>query len=335
MLKAGVIGYGYWGPNIVRNFYGHPEISVVKVCDKDGARLKVINQHYPSIAVDTDADSILNDKDIDIVAIVTPVFTHYNLAKKALENGKHIFIEKPFTYNASQAEELIELAERKNLLIMVDHTFLFTGAVKKMKELIADGSLGNLYYYDSVRINLGLFQHDINVIWDLAPHDISIMDYLIDNLKPVSVNAIGAEHFGSGLEDVAYLTVKFDNHFIGHFHVNWLSPVKIRKTLVAGDKKMIVWDDLDVDAKIKVYDKGVDVKKTEDIYRLLVQYRSGEMFTPTVENLEALQLETEYLVECLGNNKKPINDGEAGLRVVKILEASNKSLKNGGMEVKI
>jgi predicted dehydrogenase len=161
------------------------------------------------------------------------------------------------------------------------------------------------------------------------------MDYLIDNLKPVSVNAIGAEHFGSGLEDVAYLTVKFDNHFIGHFHVNWLSPVKIRKTLVAGDKKMIVWDDLDVDAKIKVYDKGVDVKKTEDIYRLLVQYRSGEMFTPTVENLEALQLETEYLVECLGNNKKPINDGEAGLRVVKILEASNKSLKNGGMEVKI
>jgi len=204
-----------------------------------------------------------------------------------------------------------------------------------MKELIADGSLGNLYYYDSVRINLGLFQHDINVIWDLAPHDISIMDYLIDNLKPVSVNAIGAEHFGSGLEDVAYLTVKFDNHFIGHFHVNWLSPVKIRKTLVAGDKKMIVWDDLDVDAKIKVYDKGVDVKKTEDIYRLLVQYRSGEMFTPTVENLEALQLETEYLVECLRNNKKPINDGEAGLRVVKILEASNKSLKNGGMEVKI
>jgi predicted dehydrogenase len=218
---------------------------------------------------------------------------------------------------------------------MVDHTFLFTGAVKKMKELIADGSLGNLYYYDSVRINLGLFQHDINVIWDLAPHDISIMDYLIDNLKPVSVNAIGADHFGSGLEDVAYLTVKFDNHFIGHFHVNWLSPVKIRKTLVAGDKKMIVWDDLDVDAKIKVYDKGVDVKKTEDIYRLLVQYRSGEMFTPTVENLEALQLETEYFVECLKNSKKPINDGEAGFRVVKILEASNKSLKNGGMEVKI
>jgi predicted dehydrogenase len=218
---------------------------------------------------------------------------------------------------------------------MVDHTFLFTGAVRKMKELITDGSLGNLYYYDSVRINLGLFQHDINVIWDLAPHDISIMDYLIDNLKPVSVNAIGAEHFGSGLEDVAYLTVKFDNHFIGHFHVNWLSPVKIRKTLVAGDKKMIVWDDLDVDAKIKVYDKGVDVKKTEDIYRLLVKYRSGEMFTPTVENIEALKFETEYFVECLKNSKKPINDGEAGLRVVKILEASNKSLKNGGMEVKI
>ena len=263
MLKAGVIGYGYWGPHIVRNFYGHPEISVVKVCDKDDGRLKVVSQQYPSIAVDTDADSILNDKDIDIVAIVTPVFTHYGLAKRALENGKHIFIEKPFTYNASQAEELIELAERKNLLIMVDHTFLFTGAVRKMKELITDGSLGNLYYYDSVRINLGLFQHDINVIWDLAPHDISIMDYLIDNLKPVSVNAIGADHFGSGLEDVAYLTVKFDNHFIGHFHVNWLSPVKIRKTLVAGDKKMIVWDDLDVDAKIKVYDKGVDVKKTE------------------------------------------------------------------------
>ena len=293
-INLGVIGYGYWGPNIVRNFLGNPEVNVAKVCDMKGERLKVVKEKHPHIETVTDVTNILNNADINVVAIVTPVFTHYDLAKKALLNGKHIFVEKPFTSNSAQAKELIEIAEKKNLLIMVDHTFLFTGAVRKIKELVKDGTLGDLYYYDSVRVNLGLFQHDINVIWDLAPHDISIMDYLVGDLKPISVNAVGAEHFDRGLEDVAYLTVKFEDNFIAHFHVNWLSPVKVRKTLVAGDKKMLVWDDLEADKKIKIYDKGVEIKKTEDIYNLLVKYRSGDMFVPTVENTEALKLEANY-----------------------------------------
>jgi len=335
MINVGVIGFGYWGPNIVRNFAGNPDIEVKKVCDKNNHRLKLVKETYPEIEICTKADNILRDPKIDVVAIVTPVFTHYDLAKNSLLNGKSIFVEKPFTSTSAQSEELIEIAEKKNLLIMVDHTFLFTGAVKKMKELVENGTLGHLYYYDSVRVNLGLFQHDINVIWDLAPHDISIMDYLVDDLKPISVNAVGSEHFNRGMEDVAYLAVKFENNFIGHFHVNWLSPVKVRKTLVAGEKKMLVWDDLESDEKIKIYDKGVEIKETKDIYKLLIKYRTGQMYIPTVENIEALKLETEYLIDCLKNSKTPINDGKAGLRVVKILEASDVSLKNGGKEVKI
>jgi len=335
MINVGVIGYGYWGPNIVRNFSGHPEITVAKVCDLSENRLKFVREKYPDIKTSTNADFILDDENINAVAIVTPVFTHYGLAKKALLNDKHIFVEKPFTSNSEQAEELINIAEKKNLLIMVDHTFLFTGAVKKIKELIDNGTLGRLYYYDSVRVNLGLFQHDINVIWDLAPHDISIMDYLIDGLKPISINAVGTIHFNTNLEDVAYLTVKYGNNFIAHFHVNWLSPVKVRNTLIAGTKKMLIWDDIKTDEKIKIYDRGVEVEDCKDIYELLVKYRSGDIYVPTVDNIEALKLEAEYFVDCLKDNKKPINDGEAGLRIVKILEASDISVKNGGTEVKI
>lgn len=335
MLKAGVIGYGYWGPNIVRNFSANPNIIVKKVCDLSDDRLKLVHSSYPDIETTPVSDEVLLDTHLDLIAIVTPVFTHYELAKKALLNGKHIFVEKPFTSTSAQAEELIEIAEKKNLKIMVDHTFLFTGAVRKMKELVDNGILGNLYYYDSVRVNLGLFQHDINVIWDLAPHDISIMEYLIDNFKPLSVNAVGAEHFNRGLEDVAYLTVRYENNFIAHFHVNWLSPIKVRNTLVAGDKKMLVWNDMLTDEKIKVYDKGVKVDTAEGVYNLLVQYRSGDMYSPTIPNVEALKLETEYLVDYIMNNKKIDNDGIAGLNVVRILEAANKSLKNNGSEIKI
>lgn len=335
MLKAGVIGYGYWGPNIVRNFSANPNIIVKKVCDFSDDRLKLVHSSYPDIETTPVSDEVLLDTHLDLIAIVTPVFTHYELAKKALLNGKHIFVEKPFTSTSAQAEELIEIAEKKNLKIMVDHTFLFTGAVRKMKELVDNGILGNLYYYDSVRVNLGLFQHDINVIWDLAPHDISIMEYLIDNLKPLSVNAVGAEHFNRGLEDVAYLTVRYENNFIAHFHVNWLSPIKVRNTLVAGDKKMLVWNDMLTDEKIKVYDKGVEVDTAEGVYNLLVQYRSGDMYSPTIPNVEALKLETEYLVDYIMNNKKIDNGGIAGLNVVRILEAANKSLKNNGKEIKI
>jgi len=335
MIKTGVIGYGYWGPNIVRNFSANSDISVEKVCDLSEKRLNEVKLRYPRIKTNTDCDFILKDSKLDAVAIVTPVFTHYELAKKALQNNKHIFVEKPFTATSEQGQELIELAEKKELQIMVDHTFIFTGAVRKMKEVLDNDTLGDLYYYDSVRVNLGLFQHDINVIWDLAPHDISIMDFLLDNEKPVSVNAVGTTHVNKRLEDVAYLTINFDNGFIAHFHVNWLSPVKVRKTLVAGDKKMLIWDDLEEDEKIRIYDKGIEVKNEEDVYNLLVQYREGEINIPTIDKTEALELEADYFVNCIKSNKKPVNDGEAGLRVVKVLEASDESVKNNGKEIKL
>ena len=273
----------------------------------------------------TDADDIVTSSEIDAVAIVTSVSSHYELAKKALENGKHIFVEKPFTATSAQAEELVELAERKNLRIMVDHTFLFTGAVRKIKQLIDEGVLGPLYYYDSTRVNLGLFQHDVNVLWDLAPHDLSVMDYLI-GLEPDLVVATGSAHVNC-LEDVAHLTVYFPNNVLAHINVNWLSPVKVRTTLVGGQKKMLVWNDLDPAEKVKVYDKGADVRTEQGVHQLLVSYRSGDMWAPKVEELEALQLETRYFLDCVTNGTKPFNDGQAGLRVVRILEAAEQSLR--------
>ncbi len=333
MLNLGVIGYGYWGPNIVRNFSAAKDCSLISVCDKNAAALKKAQKLHPGLKVTTDYNDIVSSKKIDAVAIITPVSTHYELARKSLENGKHIFVEKPFTAAVTQAEELIELAEKNKLTIMVDHTFLFTGAVKKIKELVDNGSLGELFYYDSMRVNLGLFQHDVNVIWDLAPHDLSIMDYLISE-KPEAIMASGKPHF-NGYEDVAYLTVCFSNNMIAHFNVNWLSPVKVRMTLIGGEKRMLVWNDLDADEKIKVYDKGVNIKNKQGLYDLLVSYRSGDMWSPRIEQTEALKVETEYFVDCILNDKTPFNDGHAGLRVVKILEASNKSLKNDGKMIRL
>ena len=243
-------------------------------------------------------------------------------------------MEKPFTSTVAQAEELIELADKKNLKIMVDHTFLFTGAVRKIRELVDDDVLGDLYYYDSMRVNLGLFQHDINVIWDLAPHDLSIMDFIVDE-KAEAIMASGKPHFNNGLEDIAFITVYFTNNVIGHFNVNWISPVKVRTTLIGGEKRMLVWNDLDADEKIRVYDKGVKVENAEGIYDLLVSYRSGDMWAPKVEQTEALRAEAEYFIDCILNDKTPFNDGHAGLRVIKMLEASNKSLKNEGKMVKL
>jgi predicted dehydrogenase len=328
MIRIGVIGYGYWGPNIVRNFNGIEGAIVVAVCDLSTGMLKKAVKNYPGIWTTTEPNDILHSPDMDAVAIVTPVFTHYDLAKKALQNGKHIFVEKPFTSTVAQAQELIELAEAQKLKIMVDHTFLFTGAVKKIKQLIDDQVLGNLYYFDSMRINLGLFQHDVNVVWDLAPHDISVMDYLIPE-KPVALVATGQSHY-NGLEDVAYVTVYFPHDLIAHFNVNWLSPVKVRTTLVGGDKKMLVWNDLEADERIKVYDKGVQVTNRESVYDLLVSYRSGDVWAPRVEQIEALKVESNYFIDCIMNDKTPINDGLAGLRVVTILEAANKSIKAKG-----
>jgi predicted dehydrogenase len=333
-ILVGVVGFGYWGPNIVRNFNAIEGVQVVTVCDKDPTSLKRVQQMYPGMDTTLNYQEMISKRPIDMVAIVTPVYTHFELAKLALKNGKHVFVEKPFTSSAVQAEELIEMAEKKNLKILVDHTFLFTGAVNKIKELIDDGTLGNLFYYDSMRVNLGLFQHDVNVIWDLAPHDLSIMDFIIDE-KPEAVSASGKIHFGCGLEDIAFITVYFSNNLIAHFNVNWISPVKIRTTLIGGENRMLVWNDLDADEKIKVYDKGVQVNNSNGIYDLLVSYRSGDMWAPRLKQMEALKVEADYSINCILNDEKPINDGYAGLRVVKMLEASNQSIKNKGKMIKL
>ncbi len=334
MFKIGVIGFGYWGPNIVRNFNRIEDVEVVLISDINSDALKRAQKAYNKLRTSTDYRDITTSSEIEAVAIITPVFTHYELAKNALENGKHIFIEKPFTSTTREAEELIELAEKKKLKIMVDHTFLFTGAVRKIKEIIDDKILGDLYYYDSTRVNLGLFQHDVNVIWDLAPHDFSVMDYVLKD-KPAAVVAHGMDHFNRNLENIAFITVYFESKIIAHFNVNWLSPVKIRTTLVGGDKKMLVWNDVAADEKIKIYDKGVNIKSSEGVYNLLVNYRSADMYAPRIENIEALKCETEYFIDCILNDKTMINDGHAGLRVVKILEASSKSLKERGRLIKL
>lgn len=328
MIHMGVIGYGYWGPNIVRNFCNQDDVRVVAVSDRNPAALKRVAKLYPDIQLYTDAQDIISDPRIDAVAVVTPVSQHYPLAKAALLAGKHLFVEKPFTAASEEAAELIDLAAKKRLTIMVDHTFVFTGAVRKMKELIDKDVLGQLYYYDSTRVNLGLFQHDINVIWDLAPHDFSIMDYLIPE-KPEAIVATGESHL-NGHEDIAYITAYFQNNMIAHFNVNWLSPVKVRTTLLGGANRMLVWNDLEADEKIKVYDKGVDITSREGVYDLLVSYRSGDMWSPRVEQKEALAAEARYFAECVGSGKTPFNDGEAGLRIVRMLEASNQSLHHKG-----
>ena len=333
MLNVGVVGYGYWGPNIVRNFNAVDGAKVVAVFDKNQTALKKVMKFYPDTRCCSSAGEILASPAIDAVAVVTPVSTHYEIARKALENGKHVFVEKPFTATSAQAEELIDLAEQKNLTIMVDHTFLFTGAVRKMKQLIDDNVLGKIYYYDSTRINLGLFQHDVNVIWDLAPHDFSIMNYLIEE-KPTAIVACGKSHI-SKFENVAYVTVYFNSNLIAHFNVNWLSPVKVRSTLIGGEKKMLVWDDVDPDIKIKVYDKGVEVKNRQSIYNLLVSYRTSDMLAPKVDQTEALSLECRHFLDCIKSGKRPINDGAAGLLVVRMLEACDKSLKKTEKMVKL
>jgi predicted dehydrogenase len=328
LIRIGVIGYGYWGPNIVRNFHAQERSRVVAVCDKNPTSLGRVRQAYPDMSVTSDCNDLLTATDIDAIAVVTPVWTHYELAKAALLNGKHVFVEKPFTCSTAKAEELIELAERKNLKIMVDHTFLFTGAVNRIRKFVEDGTLGDLYYYDSTRVNLGLFQHDVNVIWDLAPHDLSIMDYLIEP-KPEAVVATGERHL-NGVADVAFITIYYPNNVIGHINVSWLSPVKVRTTLIGGEKKMLVWNDLEADEKIKVYDRGVQVSNGEDRYQLLVSYRSGDMWAPRVEQVEALKAEAAYFVDCILNDKKPFNDGVAGWRVVRMLEAADQSLQQKG-----
>jgi predicted dehydrogenase len=330
VVRVGVIGYGYWGPNIVRNLAALDHCEVAAVCDKSSKALARAKKSYPAITMTTDFADVLTSPDIDAIAVITPVWTHYELAKAALENGKHVFVEKPFTSTSAQAEELLELAARKNLKIMVDHTFLFSGPVRKIRELVDNGTLGPLYF-DSTRVNLGLFQHDVSVVWDLAPHDLSIMDYIIAE-KAEAVVATGATHL-NGHADMAFITIYFPKNIVAHVNVNWLSPVKVRTTLIGGRDKMLVWNDLEADEKIKVYDKGVQISNGQSVYDILVSYRTGDVWSPKVEQTEALKVELGYFVDCILNDKTPSNDGEAGLRIVRLLEAADTSLKNKGQLV--
>jgi len=333
-IKVGVIGCGYWGPNLIRNFNENYQTDLRYACDLDDQRLERIKVRYPAVTVTKNYKDLLRDKDVHVVAIATPVYTHYRFAKEALEAGKHLLIEKPMTSNSKEAGKLVNLAEKKNLMIFVDHTFIYTGAVKKMKEVISSKNLGAIYYFDSVRVNLGLFQPDINVVWDLAPHDISIMDYLIKE-RPKSVVAIGGSHTGGRIEDIAYVTVIYSNELMAHFHVNWMSPVKIRRIIVGGSKKMIVFDDIDQSEKIKIYDKGILLGKADKkvFYQNIIQYRIGDMYAPKIDQTEALKVLVDHLADCIIKKKKPITDGESGLRVVRILEAADKSIKKGGVKV--
>jgi predicted dehydrogenase len=315
----------------VRNLRSVEHAQVASICDANPAAQRRAKQAYPDVPVTSDPYEVLCSTNIDAVAVITPVWTHFELAKTALENGKHVFVEKPFTSNSAQGEELIELAEKNGLKIMVDHTFLFTGAVRKIRQLLDEDTLGKLYYYDSTRVNLGLFQHDVNVVWDLAPHDLSIVDYLIGG-RPEAIVATGEAHL-NGMTDVAFITAYYPGNVIAHINVNWLSPLKVRTTLIGGERKMLVWNDLEADEKVKVYDKGVHMTNREGVYELLVSYRSGDMWAPKVEATEALKVELGYFVECIENDMTPFNDGMAGLRVVRMLQAAEESLKRKGEAV--
>jgi predicted dehydrogenase len=335
MIGVGVIGYGYWGPNLVRNFNEALCSRVVAVCDLSSQRLAQVQRRYPTVKTTTDYRELLSDPAIDAIAVATPVSTHFDLAMQVLRAGKHVLVEKPLTTTVEQGERLLEQAARGKRVLMVDHTFVYTGAVRKIRELVTGGQVGKLYYYDSVRVNLGLFQHDVNVLWDLAVHDLSIMDYVL-NARPEAVAATGIAHVPGQPKDVAYLTCVFGSNLMAHFHVNWLAPVKIRRTLIGGDQRMIVYDDLEPSEKVKIYDKGIILNnEPEGRYQLLISYRSGDMHAPQLDTLEALRTEALHFVECIEQDRQPLTDGQAGLRVVQILEAANQSLANCGRPVEL
>ena len=334
-IRIGVIGYGYWGPNLVRSFAEVPGAEVVAVSDLNVERLAKVQSRYPAMKVTTNSQELFADRQIDAIAIATPVSTHYNLALAALQAGKHVLVEKPITVSSEQAMRLIDEAQRRNLVLMVDHTFIYTGAVRKMQELVASKAIGDVYYYDSVRVNLGLFQHDVNVIWDLAVHDLSIMDYVLPS-QPYAVSATGMNHIPGEPENIAYLTLFFEHNLIAHIHVNWLAPVKVRRTLLGGSQKMICYDDLEPSEKIRLYDKGITVNgNPENLYQMLVGYRTGDMWVPKLDMTEALQTEALHFIHCIREGKRPITDGEAGLRVVRILEAATQSIKQQGRLVEL
>jgi predicted dehydrogenase len=339
MIGVAVIGYGYWGPNLVRNFWEAPAARLVSVCDLKTDRLAGVQARYPAVEITGDLSAVLNDPRIEAVAIATPVSSHFDLALRALQAGKHVFVEKPMTATTEQALRLVDEAERRRLVLAVDHTFVYTGAVQKMRELVDNGGIGDVYYYDSVRVNLGLFQHDVSVIWDLAVHDLAIMDYILPS-HPVAVSAMGVSHVAGEPENIAYLNLFFEDNLIAHINVNWLAPVKIRRTLVGGSRKMIVYDDLEPSEKIKVYDKGITLngnpqKNGEKVYQMLVGYRTGDMWAPQLDMKEALGIELGLFISCIEQSRTPITDGHAGLRVVRILEAATQSLAERGRVIEL
>jgi predicted dehydrogenase len=335
MIKLGVVGYGYWGPNLVRNYMEAPGSTVVAVCDLRKERLAQLQIRYPSINAVRDCHVLFDNPEIDAIVVATPVSTHYELAMAALKAGKHVLVEKPLAANSEQCVQLIEEAKRRHKVLMVDHTFVYTSAVRKIRELITAGMLGEIYYYDAVRVNLGLFQHDVNVIWDLAIHDLSVMEYVLPT-KATAVSATGISHVPGQPENVAYITLFFDNPQIAHVHVNWLTPVKVRHTLIGGSEKMILYDDLEPSEKVKIYDKGITVSQSpEAVYEMLVSYRSGDMWAPRLDSTEALYTEALHFIDCVENDKQPETDGQAGLRMVRIVEAAEKSLRARGQLVEI
>ena len=334
MINVGVIGYGYWGRNIVRNFFENKDTKVTAICDTDSATLRLIQEKYPDINIFSNAYTMINSLNIDAIAIVTPMSTQFELIKHSLKNKKHVFVEKPFVSTCKQAEYLIEISEKNQLTMMIDYTFLFSNSVRKIKELIDHKMLGKLYYFDSMRVNFGPFRHDCNVIWDLATHDFSIIDFLIEE-KPIAIAAVGSSLFDNKLEDISYITVYFPNNFIAYFHVNWIYPSKIRLTSIIGDKKMLVWDDISCTENVKVYNKRAAIEKDRDSYKLLQKCNSNEVWTPKIENKEPLKTEIEHFADCILNYKVPISSGYMGLRIIKMLEAANKSLKNKGRIVEL
>ena len=333
----GVIGCGYWGPNLVRNFARNAQCRVLAVCDGRRERATRVGAEFGVPLVTTHADELIAAPGIDLVVVATPSFTHFALAKAALEAGKHVLVMKPLTTTVEHAEELIALADARGLLLAVDHTFVFTGAVRHMKRLIDAGEIGDLYYFDSVRINLGLIQTDVNVVWDLAPHDVSIMDYLLGK-EPTSVAAQAAGHGGSPTENIAYLTVRYGGSLLGHVHVNWLAPAKVRRTIVGGSKRMMIYDDMEPSEKLKVYDKGVNISNdlnAENEYQYMISYRSGDMHAPNIDTREALGVEVENIVAAMAGREELASDGRAGGRVVRILEAAQRSIEQGGALVRL
>ena len=331
-INVGVIGCGYWGPNLLRNFVDHEAAQLRWICDLDAARVAEMGRRYPMAHTSTDYRKLVDDPDLDAVAVVTPVATHFSIAQEFLRAGKHVLVEKPLTATVAEAEELVALAEAQQRTLMVDHTFVYTGAVQKIKEILSRGELGDLLYFDSVRINLGLFQRDINVLWDLAPHDLSIMDYLIER-QPEGLSAIGSCHIEAGIENIAYLILKFADDFIAHFHFNWLAPVKIRHTLIAGSSKMLIYDDIEPTEKVRVYDKGVTANRVGDReadYQTLVSYRTGDVWAPKLDATEALRRVVAEFLNSIQTGDAPLTDANAGLRVVRLLEAAQKSIKCGG-----